>query len=203
MYAMPWQNDMSMMGGYGGGYGNVGYAPMSLAQYFMPQQPQSPEQGMLKSFAGARYNLSPTNLAPMQDIASQMGALSKASYDPNDPLFQQLYESERGNNMMDLSSAIAEMTRQNRKLSGMGRTPLFDPERGGEQVFRTLATGYTQAQDNARNRAREIIGAGQGALGRAYDAHASVASAKDTNKKKQAFGIGNIADMLPLLGKMF
>jgi hypothetical protein len=156
--------------------------------------------GLMKTGAAANYNLRGADLGPMRDIASQIGGLARAQYDPNDPLYQRLYEQERGASMQDLAAAIAEMGRQNRKLSYMGRTPLFSPERGGEMVFRQLAQGYQGAQSQARARAREILKGGQGAMAGAYDAYGALAQAKDKNKKRQAYGFANIADALPIIG---
>lgn len=170
------------------------------------QQEQTPLDylsGIGKSIGAARYNFSPQDLGPMRDIASQIGSLAHGQYDPNDPNYQRIYELERGQGMQDLSAAISEMSRQNRKLSSMGRTPLFSPERGGEMQFRAMAKGYQDTQTQSRNRAREILGVGQNALAGAFGAYGQLGQAQDMNKKKEAFGIGNIADMLPLLGGLF
>lgn len=179
-----------------GGYGGYGYGqPMP---WQIPQE--SPLTGMLKSFAGARYNLTPTDTSGMSDIASRMGNLSDAMVNPNNATYQQIYGAENGAAQQDLAGAIAEASRQNRKLSLMGRTPLFDNERGGEQAFRQLIGGYTTAQDTARQRARQIIGAGQQGLAGSLSAQSALTQARDSNRQKQAFGIGNVADFL---GKLF
>lgn len=198
---LPWLNQSYGSYPQYGGYGSP--MPWDYAGMQRAQDSYNPLGSLIKSGAAAQYNLQGTDLGPMQDIASQISALGKASYDPNDPLYQKLYTAERGSAQQDLATAIAEMGRQNRKLSSMGRTPLFDPERGGEQVFRQLAQGYTSAEDNARQRARQIIGAGQNAMGQAYNAYGTLSSAQDQNKKKKAFGLSNIADLIPVLRKRF
>lgn len=187
-------------GGYGGGYGMM---PWQYQDMMRAQDSYNPLGGLLKSGAAAKYNLNGVNLKPMQDIATQIAGLGRAQYDMNDPLYQRTYEGERGQGMMDLAAAISEAGRQNRKLSSMGRTPLFSPERGGETIFRTMTRGYQDVQSQARQRAREILGAGQQAAGRTFDAYGTLTTAKDQNQKKKAFGIGNIGDALPLLGKLF
>lgn len=145
--------------------------------------------GALKSLAAYKYNSNGVNLAPQQGIANAM-------LDESSPLFQKVYGQERGSAQQDLASAIAEAGRQNRKLSVLGRTPLFDPERGGETQFRALTQGYSTAQDSARQRAREILGA-------SYNTQNSLAQQTDANAKKKAFSFGNIADALPSVLKLF
>lgn len=140
--------------------------------------------GALKSWAGYNYNSKGTDLGPQMTAANAM-------VDSSSPLFQKVYNQERGSAQQDLASAIAEASRQNNKLSMLGRTPLFSPERGGETQFRALTQGYQTAQDTARNRAREILGAN-------LSAQNSFAQQRDANSKKKAFGFGNIADFLPL-----
>lgn len=173
------------------------------------QQPQSGESsmdtiaGLLKAGSAANYNLQGTNLKPQQSIASEMGNLADAQYNPSNPLYQQVYNQENQSAKQDLATAIAEASRQNRKLSVLGRTPLFDPERGGEQMFRQTIQGYQGAQDQARARARQILGAGQNALNTNLQAQKSLAGQTEQNQQKKAFGFGNIADSLPFLAKLF
>lgn len=212
----------NVMGPQGGGYNGYGYPPQQpYPQYgnmpgygsmpmstnnYGPQQPQTGMDmlsGLLKSGAAANYNFTGTNLAPQQSIASEMGNLANASYNPNNPTYQAIYNNENQSAKQDLSSAIAEMSNQNRKLSMLGRTPLFSPERGGEQMFRQTIQGYQGAQDQARQRARQIIGAGQGALNMNFQNQNNLAQQTTQNNQKKAFGTGNIADMLPLLAKLF
>lgn len=192
------------MGGYGAYPGYPPTMPYDYG-YGMGREPTVFDTigGLIKSGAAANYNLKGMNLGPMRDIASQINALSNAQYDPSDPLYQRVYEAERGAGMQDLSASIAEASRQNRKLSASGRTPLFDPERGGELAFRTMARGYQDVQSEARQRARQILAGGQAAKTGAYGAYGTLAQSQDANKKKKAFGIGNIAGMLPLLGRAF
>ena len=159
--------------------------------------------GILKSGAGMSYNLRPTNLKAQQGMLGEMGELANAQYNPDNPLYQRLYGQEKDAANQDLAAVIAEMSRQNRKLSSLGRTPLFSPERGGEQMFRATIQGHQDAQNMARMRAREILGGGQRAMATNFGAQNQLTAMQDQNKKKKAFGLGNIADALPLLGKLF
>lgn len=200
---LPWINgDYSTYGGgYQGGYGGGYGMPWQFQDMMQARDSYNPLGSLLKSGAAANYNLQGTNLKPLQDIGSQIAALGRAQYDTNDPLYQQTYEAERGAGMQDLAASIAEMARQNRKLSSMGRTPLFNPERGGETAFRGLTQGYQNVQDTARQRARQILAGGQSALGNTFNAYSTLTAGQDANKKKQAFGLGNIGDMIPLITK--
>lgn len=184
------------------------YNPMLMGGYNQPQQKQPQTgadilSGLMKSGAAANYNFQGTNLAPQQSIASEMGNLANAQYDTSNPLYQQVYNNENQSAKQDLASAIAEAGRQNQKLSMLGRTPLFSNERGGEQMFRQTVQGYQTAQDTARQRARQILGAGQTAQNNAFQAQGSIAQQQNQNQQKKAFGFGNIADVLPLLAKLF
>lgn len=198
-----WLNASEQPNYYGYGYpsfGGGGYGAL-------PWQGQAQGSGnilsaLLKSGAAANYNFQGMDLGPMQGAAANMSRYAGAIANPDDPTYQKLYESERGNSMQDLAAAIAEMSRQNRKLSSMGRTPLFSQERGGEQMFRTMTQGYSTAQDTARQRAREILGAAGNAAGNMFSAYGTLAGARQQNQKQQAFGFGNIADAIPLLGKL-
>lgn len=158
---------------------------------------------LLKYGAGASHNLRGANLRPQQGIAAEISNLSNAQYNQDNPLFQQIYGQERNSAQQDLASVIAEMTRQNRKQSALGRTPLFDQERGGETQFRALTQGYQDAQNTARTRAREILSGGQKALTGAFNAQNSLSAMQEQNKKRKLQGIGNIADILPIFGGMF
>lgn len=176
--------------------------------YALPWQDyMQPQENILSSLVrgipSLAYSFQGKNLKPQKNLADQIQGLAHAQYDQNDPLFQQIYGDERGAIQQDLAGAIAELVRQNRKQNTLGRTPLFNPERGGEQVFRQLTQGYTGAQENARNRAREIIGVGQSGLANAYGAQNLLSTQQQENKKSKASGFSGIADMLPALLKLF
>lgn len=143
-------------------------------------------------------------------LADQILQLSRGQYDVNDPLYKQFYEEERGFAKRDLADAINQLTTQNRRLSAMGRTPLFAPERRGEMAFRALSRGYEDAQQSARSRARERLGIGQQAVAQGFDAFGNLAQGgmnqsvlqtlrQRTNQAGQLGGIGSIADMLQSL----
>lgn len=187
---LPWQNQ-----GYQSPYANL-----------LPQQQYSPLESIARiglSIPAVKYQLEGADLGPQQDLAAQISQIANAQYNPNNPIYQQLYEDERGQGMQDLSAAIAEMSRQNRKLSQLGRVPLFNPERGGEQIFRGLTQGYQDIQSNARQKARDILGVSNIGLSNAFSKQAQLTGAKEENKKQKVSGFESIAKLLPLLGSIF
>lgn len=82
---------------------------------------------------------------------------ANAATDINNPLYQQIYGQQKQQGQQNLADQISELSNQNRKLSSMGRTPLFDPERGGEQLFRGITSGYQNIQNQAANDTRGIL----------------------------------------------
>lgn len=179
----------NLNGGYGYPYGY----PFGMG---MQREPENPFASMLRGIPAAYYSFQGKNIGPLKDIASQIGNLANAQYDESNPLYQHLYEQERGAGMQDLAGAINELSRQNRKLSSMGRTPLFNEKRGGEQIFRQLTQGYQNAQNDARSRARNILGVGQNALNNTYNAYANIANGQVQNNAMKASGFGSIADVV-------
>ena len=83
--------------------------------------------------------------------------LNAALSDINNPLYQQLYGQYRAQNQQDLGRGLAEAQAQNRLATKMGRTPLFNPERGGESLFRNLTSGYQNAGVMASKQATENL----------------------------------------------
>lgn len=86
------------------------------------------------------------------------GNIASAMTDLNNPLYQQMYGQFQQQGQHNLAQTIAQLSGQNRKLAMMGRTPLFDAERGGEQMFRGLTQGYQDVQDKASGQALNQLG---------------------------------------------
>lgn len=123
-------------------------AGSTIYDYLMANQPSA-----YQSLAGAlpfvglpkkqgRY------LEPMQQSIN-------ALLNPDDPRFQKLQKQNRQSQQFSLAQGLAEAQRQNRKASALGRTPLFDAERGGETRFRAMLQGYQDADMNASNLTRQ------------------------------------------------
>jgi hypothetical protein len=79
----------------------------------------------------------------------------------NNKRYKQFYQQFRQQGQQNIADMIAEASRQNRKASAMGRTPLFSPERGGETIFREMMRGY---QDNQHQASQAALSASTQAL---------------------------------------
>lgn len=123
---------------------------------------------------------------PAQNIANAM-------VDMNNPLYQQMYGQFKQQGQANLAQTIAQLSGQNRKLAMAGRTPLFDAERGGEQLFRGLTQGYGDVQNAASQQAFKQ-------LENAYAPAMQMGANRQQNAKTQAIGtgglIGTIASLL-------
>lgn len=151
---------------------------------------------LIKFIPSVLTNFKGKDLSKQNAAQAQMANLANAQYDQNNPLFQQVYNQERQAGQQDIASVIAEASRQNRKLSSLGRTPLFSQERGGEEMFRNLTKGYQDVQGTARDRAFNILRGGQNAQTGVYNAAQSLSGDQFQNKQRQLLGYGNIADLL-------
>lgn len=103
-----------------------------------------------------------------EQIASQQNQLSQALMQgPSNPLYQQMYGQYKQQNQSNLADVIAQAQGQNRMNSAMGRTPLFNNERGSENIFRTLAQNYqnqgVQADQQTRQGLQQAMGGNQAA----------------------------------------
>lgn len=97
--------------------------------------------------------------------SERMRRLSDALSNPNDPLYKQYVAEETDAGLLDYTQGLQELINQNRRLTSMGRTPLFDEERGGEQMFRALTLGRASANQQARELARKRLRQGIDELG--------------------------------------
>lgn len=133
-------------------------------------------------------------------LAGEIAGLSRGMLDPNDPRFKALYNAERQSGQQDLARAIAEAQGQNRMATRMGRTPLFDPGRGGETIFRSLMQSQAQVGDQARQRARGVMGQGLEGLRSAYGAFGGLAGQQDLRQRRnlamELGAYGTIGDLL-------
>lgn len=114
--------------------------------------------GIMNSFRGI-------DTSAQSNIAGQQQNIANAIYNPSNPLYQQLYGQQRREINQNTASTIAQAGNQNRLLSAMGRTPLFSPERNGEQSFRQAVMGQQGSDLAAQNQARGILQQGMTALG--------------------------------------
>ena len=83
----------------------------------------------------------------------------------------------------------------------MGRTPLFNPERQGEQAFRTTALAGPQMTLAAQQMTQNQLGNSAAALGNyGMPAQNQLTGFRGINQITNARGFKNIADYLRTLG---
>lgn len=95
----------------------------------------------LPSFLSLMHGM---NNSGQKATASHMASITNAMTNPNNPLYQQMYGQYRQQGQQALGENISEIAGQNRMLSHMGRTPLFDPSRQGEAAFRAQVAAGPQ-----------------------------------------------------------
>lgn len=182
------------------------------AQKSQGNQSQGSQGGGLNSILGILQNLKGINSKNQSNISGQQQNVAQAIYNPSNPLYQQLYGQQRQNIQQQGAAAIAQAGNQNRLLSSMGRTPLFSPERNGEEAFRQGVMNQQGADVEAQNQTRNILGGAEGALGQAMTgANQRSASQYGTpnpytggvmggfqggSNNQTSLGLGTIANML-------
>jgi len=146
-------------------------------------------------------------LDQMNQLAGQQKQLAAAQSDMNNPLFQNIYQQERGAGQQDLAETIAELSRQNRKLTSMGRSQLLDRERGGESIFRNLVMGQQDVGNQARQNTFGRLSSVQQALGNAGNAYGSIFSGQKNiagqELQNKGYSIGASATLGDTLQKLF
>lgn len=145
------------------------------------------------------YNFKGIDLSNQKNLTGQINNVANASYDMDNPLYQQIYGQQRAAGQQDLAAAIAEISRQNRKLTSVGRSPLLDSERGGEDIFRTITQGYQDVGNQAQNSTFGILNKAQGALSGALNAQNTLSGLQDKNQRMKLAGYGNISGALKSL----
>lgn len=122
--------------------------------------------GLLSAFSGAG---SAPYLKQQKEIADRQNQYSQALTDTNNPLYQQIYGQYKQQNQANMAQSIAEAQAQNRLNAGMGRVPLFNNERGSENIFRSLMQGYqnqgVQADQQTRAALQQGLQGNAAALG--------------------------------------
>ena len=123
----------------------------SIFDFLMSQQPTA---GQSIASAIPFYNLPKQQqryFQPAYDASNAMG-------DMDNPLYKKIYGQKREAGQQNLSESIMELSRQNRKLQSLGRSPILDNERGGEMLFRNLMSGYQDVQNKAAGDTESTLG---------------------------------------------
>lgn len=151
---------------------------------------------LLSQIPSFKAGLKGKNVKPQKQTLGQMGQLAEAQYNPDSPIYQKLYTQNSDSMQGDLASAISEISRQNRKLTSMGRNPLLDQERGGESVFRNLILGQQGAGQTARTDTLRQLSGGQNALSGIYRGQGDVEDENYMNRLNKASTYSSIGDAL-------
>lgn len=135
-----------------------------------------------------------------EQIANQQAQVSQALMQgANNPLYQQLYGQYKQQNQSNLADVIAEAQGQNRMNAGMGRVPLFNNERGSENIFRTLTQNYqnqgVQADQQTRQALGQMVGGNQAAQ-QQYQAITPTAARGNAQQLGGYQGIQNILQQM-------
>lgn len=131
-----------------------------------------------------------------EDVANRMSQISAAQTDTSNPLYKQLYGQYADQNRQNMASVIAEAQGQNRMNTNMGRTPLFDPSRGGETMFRSLMQQQQGAGLQADQQTRQAL---QGALNGANSTgnyYNQISPMTARGNSQQLAGYQGISDLL-------
>lgn len=109
------------------------------------------------SLYGAYKSSQPTaaETAQAQELANQKYYLQQE--DPSSPLMQSYTNANKALLDRQFSSTINDLVTANRRETLHGHQPLFDPERGDQQVLRAYNMGYANNADIARQQAGQTI----------------------------------------------
>lgn len=136
------------------------------------------------------------NTGGQQGTTGQMQNVSNAMYNVQNPLYQQLYGQNKQAIQQNEGNAISQAEGQNRRLSAMGRTPLFSPERNGEMAFRTAVQGAGQAGQQAQQQTEGQLAQASNALHGVYGAQQANTENQFGNTSLGLGGFNSIADLL-------
>lgn len=131
-----------------------------------------------------------------EQIAGRQNQLSQAMTDVNNPLYQQIYGQYKQQNQGNLAQVIAEAQGQNRMNAGMGRTPLFNQERGSENIFRQLAQNYQNQGVQADQQTRQALSQGMAGNQAAQQQYQAITPTASRANAQQLSGYQGIESLL-------
>lgn len=132
--------------------------------------------------------------------AGQMAQISSALTDTSNPLYKQLYGQYQDQNRQNMAQVISEAQGQNRMNTAMGRTPLFDPSRGGETMFRSLMSGYQDLGTHSDQQTRQALAGALGSNGSTLNAYNTAGQGAARANTAQLSGYQGLSDILKNLG---
>lgn len=131
-----------------------------------------------------------------EQLAGRQNQISQALTDTNNPLYQQLYGQYKQQNQNNLASTIAEAQGQNRMNANLGRVPLFNQERGSENIFRTLTQGMQNQGVQADQQTRAALAQAGGQTLGGLQGYNSINNTTANANKAQNLGFQGIYDLL-------
>lgn len=159
---------------------------------------------LLTGFADNTYaDFKGTNTKRTGNIADQLAQIMRAQYDTSAPMYEAAYKRNKQGAQNSIAEFLAESGRQNRKLSSMGRTALFDPERGGEVQFREMMRAYQNADNDANEQTRKQLNNASSTATNLFDIESNQAATQAQNTKRKGLAWGDIASSLPKILGMF
>lgn len=148
---------------------------------------------LISDFSG---NTSAPYQKQQKEIADRQNQYSQALTDVNNPLYQQLYGQYKQQNQTNMAQGIAEAQAQNRLNAGMGRVPLFNNERGSENIFRNLMQGYQNQGVQADQQTRQALQQGLQGNQMAQSQYGQISPYTIAANKQQNMGYQGIYDLL-------
>lgn len=150
--------------------------------------------GLMHAFGGKE---SAPYQKQQEEIANRQNQLSQALAEgPNNALYQQMYGQYKQQNQNNLAQVIAEAQGQNRMNTNMGRTPLFDPSRGGETIFRNLMQGYQNQGVQADQQTRQALTQAMGGNQQAQAQYSTISPFTQRANAQQLSGYQGIESLL-------
>lgn len=124
----------------------------SLYSAYKSSQPTAAEQAQAQALANQQY-------------------YQQQEADPNSTLMQGYTNANKDMLDRQFAGTINDLVNANRRQTLLGRQPLFDPERGDQQILRAQNLGFQQNADIARQQAGQTIAglaSGSGSLASGY-----------------------------------
>lgn len=131
--------------------------------------------------------------AQMQELANERYYQQQAA-DPNSQLMKAYANANRDQLDREYAGSITDLINQNRRQTALGRQPLFDPERGDQQIYRAQQLGYQANADKARAMAQQTIAGlaqGSGNLASGYGGTVANAQKRQTQQSYLPVNLAN------------
>lgn len=131
-----------------------------------------------------------------EQIAARQNQYAAALGDTNNPLYQQMYGQYKQQNQNNMASMIAEAQGQNRMNSAMGRTPLFNNERGSENIFRSMMQQGQNSGVQADTQTRQALAQGMQGNAAAQGQYSTISPYTQSANAQQLSGFQGISNLL-------